>query len=137
MGSPLIPTLRYHDAPAAIDWLVEAFGFTVHRRYDDGDGGVAHAELTFGDGMVMLGSVMDNHHGKLVTTVREAGRPTSSPYLVVDDARAHHDRAVAAGAEVVTELHETDHGSTDYACLDPEGNLWNVGTYDPWEPLEA
>lgn len=136
MGSPLVPTLRYHDAPAAIDWLVDAFGFEVHRRYDDGDGGVAHAELTFGDGMVMLGSVTDNHHGTLVTTVRDAGRPTSSPYLVVDDARAHHDRAVAAGAEVVTELHETDHGSTDYACLDPEGNLWNVGTYDPWAPLE-
>jgi uncharacterized glyoxalase superfamily protein PhnB len=136
VGSPLIPTLRYHDAPAAIDWLVEAFGFEVHRRYDDADGGVAHAELTFGDGLVMLGSARDDHHGALLTTVRAVGRPTGSPYLVVEDAKAHHDRAVVAGAEVVTELHETDHGSTDYACLDPEGNLWNIGTYDPWEPVQ-
>ncbi|WP_052669108.1 VOC family protein [Nitriliruptor alkaliphilus] len=136
MGSPLIPTLRYHDAPAAIEWLVTAFGFEVHQRFDDGDGGVAHAELTFGDGMVMLGSATDSPYGRLVTTVREVGRPTSSPYLMVTDAKAHHDRAVAAGAEIVIELHETDHGSTDYACLDPEGNLWNVGTYDPWQPFE-
>lgn len=132
MGCPLIPTLRYHDAPAAIDWLVAAFGFEVRTRYDDGDGGVAHAELTFGDGMVMLGTARDDAHGQLVTTVREVGRPTCSPYLVVADARAHHDRAVAAGARVVSPLRETDYGSTDYACLDPEDNLWNVGTYDPW-----
>ncbi len=132
MGSSLIPTLQYHDAPAAIDWLVEAFGFEVRVRHDDGDGRVAHCELTFGDGMVMLGSVRDDAYGRLVTTVRQADRPTCTPYLVVEDAVAHHDRAVAAGAEVVRPLTETDYGSTDYACRDPEGNLWNVGTYDPW-----
>jgi uncharacterized glyoxalase superfamily protein PhnB len=52
-------------------------------------------------------------------------------YVVVDDPDAHHDRAVAAGAEVVRPLADLDYGSRDYAARDPEGNLWSFGTYRP------
>ena len=55
-GSVLIPSLRYKDAPAAIAWLEQAFGFERHALYDGPDGTVAHAELRFGNGLVMLGS---------------------------------------------------------------------------------
>ena len=55
-GSVLIPSLRYKDAPAAIAWLEQAFGFERHALYDGSDGTVAHAELRFGNGLVMLGS---------------------------------------------------------------------------------
>src|SRR3546814_14831595 len=51
----IIPCLRYRDALAAIDWLCRAFGFEKHAVYADGDT-VHHAQLTFGNGMVMLGS---------------------------------------------------------------------------------
>ena len=52
--------------------------------------------------------------------------------LIVDAGiDAHFERAVAAGAEVVRALHDTDYGSQDYAVMDPEGNLWDFGTYRP------
>jgi hypothetical protein len=49
-GSMLIPSLRYKDAPAAIAWLEQTFGFERHAIYDGPDGTVAHAELRFGNG---------------------------------------------------------------------------------------
>ena len=52
-------------------------------------------------------------------------------YVVVDDPDAHHDRAVAAGANVVMPLTDQDYGSRDYAARDPEGNQWSFGTYQP------
>ena len=46
--SSIIPTLRYQDAPAAIDWLVSVFGFEKHLIVPDENGGIAHATLTLG-----------------------------------------------------------------------------------------
>jgi uncharacterized glyoxalase superfamily protein PhnB len=39
-----------------LEWLGEVFGIELHAIYDDGEGGVAHAQLTLGSGMIMLGS---------------------------------------------------------------------------------
>jgi uncharacterized glyoxalase superfamily protein PhnB len=129
----IIPTLRYEDAPKAIDWLCRAFGFERHVVYPGEDGTVAHAQLTFGNGMIMVGSARDDEFGKLQRTPAEAGGfGTQSPYVIVADADAHHARAVAAGAKVVYALRTEDYGGRGYSCRDPEGHLWNFGTYDPW-----
>ena len=56
----------------------------------------------------------------------------ASVYVVVDDPDAHHERARAAGAEIVRELHDTDYGSREYGAKDPEGNAWYFGTYQPF-----
>jgi uncharacterized glyoxalase superfamily protein PhnB len=118
----IIPALRYPDARAAIDFLVAAFGFTEHAVHGD-DGIIAHAELRLGDAWLMLGDTRagsaDFPHGP--TTI----------YVVVDDPDAHHDRAVAAGAEIVRELVDQDYGSREYAAKDPAGNVWSFGTYLP------
>jgi uncharacterized glyoxalase superfamily protein PhnB len=55
-----------------------------------------------------------------------------SLYLVVPDPDAHHDRAKAAGAQIVRELADQDYGSREYRARDPEGNLWSFGTYQPY-----
>ena len=52
----MIPAIRYRDAAAAIDWLCEAFGFERHLVVPGEGGTIAHAQLAFGNGMVMLGS---------------------------------------------------------------------------------
>lgn len=119
----LYPSLRYRDAPAAIDWLESAFGFRERVAYRNEDGSIAHAELSFGPSILMLGSAKDDQYGSRVGE--------SWLYVAVDDADAHCERARAAGAEIVVELHDTDYGSRDYAARDPEGNLWNFGTYRP------
>jgi uncharacterized glyoxalase superfamily protein PhnB len=127
------PALRYRDAKAAIAFLKDAFGFTevaVH----EGEGGVVHhAELAYGNGMVMLGSAQnDSEFGR---AAKDLG--PSSVYVVVQDADVHHARAVAAGAEVVMPLTDQDYGSRDYTARDPEGNLWSFGTYLPQIPPTA
>ncbi|PWK85331.1 VOC family protein [Fulvimonas soli] len=131
--STIIPCLRYRDAHAAIDWLCKAFGFGMQAVYDDGEGGVAHAQLAFGGGMLMLGSVRDNAFGRHIAQPDEiGGRQTQSAYVVVADCKAHYERAKAAGAVIVDDYAEKDYGGAGYSCLDPEGHLWSFGSYDPW-----
>ena len=132
-GSTIIPGMRYHDAPAAIDWLCRAFGFTPHLVVPDDHGGIAHAQLTLGNGMIMLGSFReDGEFDQLVTTPRLAGSTTQSAYIVVMEIDAHYRRAVEAGAEIVYEIADQEYGGRLYSARDPEGHLWNFGSYDPW-----
>jgi len=128
----IIPCLRYANAHAAIQWLCTAFGFQKRAVYGD-EKTVHHAELTFGNGMIMLGSNVESEFGKLTALTSEVGgRGTQSPYIIVADADSHHAQAVAHGAKVVIPLKTEDYGGRGYSCLDLEGNLWTFGTYDPW-----
>lgn len=131
MPSTVIPTMRYRDASQMIDWLCAAFGFERRMVVDDGSGGVAHAELTFGDGMIMLGSARDDDFGKLQSTPAVLGGTTQSPYIVVADADVACARAKAAGAEMIGDIRQHSYGR-DFSCRDPEGHLWNLGDYNPW-----
>lgn len=132
-GSPVIPCLRYRDAPAAIAWLVEAFGFEPQLVVPGAEGRIDHAQLTFGGGMIMLGSVADGDYHRLMKQPDEiGGANTQSLCVVVPDTDALHARAVAAGAEIVFPLSDKDYGGRDFTCRDPEGHLWTFGTYDPW-----
>ena len=90
MGSKIIPTLRYRDAPRMMQWLCDAFGFEKHFA-------------------------------------------VQSPYIVVPDADAIYAKAKAAGAEIVRAIQDEDYGGRAFSCRDPEGHLWNFGTYDPWK----
>jgi uncharacterized glyoxalase superfamily protein PhnB len=119
----VIPSLRYKDARRAVEWLQEAFGFEPHVVVDGEGDEIAHAELTYGDGMVMLGTQRDDSYGSHVGQ--------GWLYVVVEDADAHYARAKAAGAEIVRELEDQDYGSRDYSARDFEGNLWSFGTYRP------
>ena len=126
----IFPTLRYSDAPAAIEWLGRAFGFEP-RMVVDGEGGtVAHAELTYNGAMIMLGSVRPPVAGEYSAVAPPAG--SGSMYVVVADIDAHHERAATAGAEVVRALQDTDYGAREYSARDLEGNIWSFGTYQPW-----
>lgn len=131
--TPVIPCLRYRDAPAAIDWLCRVFGFERHLVVPNEDGTIAHAQLALGNGMVMLGSVIDSDFGKLMTQPDViGGAETQASYLVVADADVVHARALDAGARIVLPLVDQDYGGRGFSCADLEGRLWSVGTYDPW-----
>lgn len=134
-GSTIIPCLRYRDAPAAIEWLSNVFGFEKHAVYPNEDGTIAHAELRHGSGMIMLGSVLEqeSEFGKQIKQPDEIGSyETQSPYVVVSDVDALYERAKAAGAKIVIDIKDQSYGSRDFSCRDLEGRLWNFGTYDPW-----
>ena len=125
----IFATFRFDNAARMIDWLIEAFGFTVHNRYDAEDGTVAHAELAFGSSIIMLGQAREDDYAKIVGGPgRQGGK---SLYIAVDDVDALYERAKAAGATIEEGLTERDYGSREFICRDPEGNVWCFGTYWP------
>jgi uncharacterized glyoxalase superfamily protein PhnB len=134
LGSTVIPTLSYRDAPAMIDWLVRAFGFRKQAVYTDGDV-VLHAQLTFGEtGMIMLGSAnKDGDWARLMAQPDEiGGRSTHGVCVIVDDADAHYAQAKAAGATIEIDIADQEYGGRGYAARDQEGYVWWFGSYDPW-----
>ena len=84
------------------------------------DGTIAHGELVFEGGVVMVSTTRDEES-------RFPGGPVTID-AAMDDVDAHHERAVAAGAEVVMELTDQEYGSREYAIRDPGGNVWTFGT---------
>ena len=130
----VIPCLRYRNAPAAIEWLCDTFGFEKNLIVPGENGVIEHAQLSFGNGMIMLGSVKDDAFGQLMKHPDQlAGAETQSAYLIANDADVVYAKAKAAGATIVMEIKDEDYGGRGFSCRDLEGRLWNVGTYDPWQ----
>jgi uncharacterized glyoxalase superfamily protein PhnB len=130
----VISCLRYRDAPTAIEWLCENFGFEKHLVVPGENGGIEHAQLSFGNGMIMLSSVKDDSFGKSLKQPDQiGGMETQSAYLIVEDADVVYAKAKTAGATIVMDIKDEDYGGRGFSCRDLEGRLWNFGTYDPWQ----
>jgi uncharacterized glyoxalase superfamily protein PhnB len=117
----VIPCLRYRDARGAIEWLCQAFGFEKQLVVPNDDGTIAHAQLTFGNGMIMLGSVLkiETEFGRLMRQPDEiGGAEIQSAYVVVSDADAAYARAKGAGAEIVIAIKDEDYGGRGFSCRD-------------------
>ncbi|ARH95185.1 VOC family protein [Streptomyces sp. MOE7] len=127
-GTPtMYPTVLYADAHAAIRQLTEAFGFHVGATYESEDGTVLHAELSYGNGTVMLGS--KGRGGVFAEAMEDAG--PVGVYVRVEDTDAHYRRAERAGVEILMPPTDEPYGSRDYMARDAEGNVWSFGTYAP------
>ena len=122
----IFPALRYEDAPAAIAWLRDTFGFEVVADYrsNDNPDRVDHAELRWPEGGgVMLGS------GREDSSLKNLPTGVGSIYLVTQKPDELYERAKEAGVSIEMELHDTDYGSRGFTCRDPEGVYWSFGTY--------
>jgi uncharacterized glyoxalase superfamily protein PhnB len=85
--------------------------------------------------MIMLGSAREDAANEKYRwrTPSEVGGVTVCIYVIVSDADAHHARAKAEGADIITEPHDNEgYPGRSYGVRDPEGNSWDFGTYDPW-----
>jgi len=133
VGASVIPTVRYRDVPNAVEWLCRAFGMQVHRVVADPGGVPCYAELTVGSGMLMVAPIEDTPFGKLMVQPDEIGGvETQVCYLCVTNARSHYKQAKAAGAVILLDPDDEANRGRGYSCRDPEGHVWNFGTYDPW-----
>jgi uncharacterized glyoxalase superfamily protein PhnB len=119
----IYPLLRYDDAHAAMDFLERAFGFERTEVHENDDGKVVHAELRLGDDLIGLSSTGAGN------PIFDQGAGRTIVYVARDEVDSLHDRAKAAGAEIVMELEDQDYGSRDFSARDPEGNIWSFGTY--------
>jgi len=117
-----------------IDWLCKVFGFEKQIVHVGPGDIVMHAQLTFENGMIMVGSVSNQTPAtKLFKQPDEiGGAETQAPYLIVSDIDAIYARAKAAGAKMLLDLEEKEHGGKAFTCADPEGHVWHLGTFDPW-----
>ncbi len=137
MARNLIPSIRYADAPAAIDFLCNAFGFERHAVFaDEADPKlIHHAQLVLDGGMIMLGSARPGEDQIRYgwKTPSEAGGTTMTLYVYVPDPDAHCAQARAGGAEIIAEPHDNDgYPGRGYAARDSESHIWSFGSYDPW-----
>jgi uncharacterized glyoxalase superfamily protein PhnB len=124
--------MRYRDAPAAIAWLCDTFGFEAQLVVRNEDGSIAHAQLAFGNGMIMLGSAFDTEYGRLLKQPSETGGfVTQSAYLVVNNADLVYGRVLEGGGKILLDIKDEDYGGRGFTCSDPEGHVWSIGTYDP------
>lgn len=138
-GWPRISTsIFYLDPAAAIDWLCAAFGFEVRTRIEGAEGRIEHSQLTFGEGMIMVGGAGpayrdrlpdDSWKHALVSPQEVGGHTTQTLCLYVDDVDAHCEEARAAGARIAVEPETTDYGEDywqdrTYAAVDLEGHAW-------------
>lgn len=132
--SDIHPSLTYGDAPAAIEWLCRAFGFTKRFVVPGPENRVEHSELSLGTGVVMVSSPRPED-GRVSPKALPGYSQALSVY--VSDPDAHHNLAVAAGATVVRPLQTEDYGARGYMARDLEGHLWYFGNYRPGEYWEA
>jgi uncharacterized glyoxalase superfamily protein PhnB len=121
------PCVNYRDAPGAIRFLTDTFGFvsTITVGGEGDDPAIHHAEMLWPEGGgVMLGSAdrPDSEYSQMATGC-------ASVYVVTDQPDALFKRATEAGAEVARGLADEDYGSRGFTVRDPEGNLWTFGTY--------
>lgn len=129
----VIPMLAYEDGNAAIDFLVEAFGFEERERWKDDDGTVVHAELVTEAGTVMLATPSPDYVSpkRMRELSPEARKMYEVPYVIdgvlveVDDVDAHFERSKAAGATLLSEPEDVpEAGVRHYRAEDPEGHRW-------------
>ena len=116
-----------------IDWLCDAFGFEVRLKVEDDKGGIVHSELTYGEGLIMVGGERDDERsrkwGVKLIAPSTAGGNTQSLMIYVDNLDAHCEQARRAGAKIVDEPTVHDYGEDywadkSYGAVDPEGHIW-------------
>ena len=117
-----VPSLAYKDGRAALTWLREAFGFEPSEVLTDADGNVVHAEMTHGDGVIMIGSEWEDWTRSPTSL---GGKNTQRVSVRVDGGiDEHFARSRRAGANIVKEPHDQFYGERTYVVTDPEGHYW-------------
>jgi len=122
---PLISAICYRDPKAALDFLERGFGFELIMLIEDGEGNLAHSEMRFGNGVVMVGNEWSDDHRSPASL---GGKNTQTVHIQIEtDVDAHCERARAAGFEIIMEPATQFYGDRTYRCRDPEGHIWTVG----------
>lgn len=131
----LVPATRYADCEAALAFLRDVLELAEHAVFRDGEGGIVHAQMRLGDGMMMFGPPQHGAFDRFMVAPGEAGgRETTTIYAVVADVAGLHERIAARGADIVLPLEAQDHGGSSFSVRDPEGHVWTFGDYDPAAP---
>lgn len=116
--STVVPVLVYDDLEKAIEWLGRAFGFTERLRAAGPDGRVTHAQLSIGDGDLMIGAAGAEFRPPRPNEVNQ--------YVLVrvQDVDAHFDHAKRFGARILYPPRNMPFGERAYTVADLAGHRW-------------
>lgn len=129
MAIPNHPTLSsalcYRDPKAALRWLEEAFGFEPFMVILDADGNLAHSEMRYRDGVIMVGNEWSEQHKSPQSL---GGLNTQTIHIQLESGIDDHcARARKAGAVIAQEPSDQFYGDRTYRAVDPEGHIWTFG----------
>jgi PhnB protein len=122
----VIPYLTIEGAAAAIEFYTKVFGATERVRMPGPDGKVGHAELEFGESVVMLADAfpeMGNPAPKAL-----GGTPVTL-MVYVEDVDATFEQALKAGATEDRKVENQFYGDRAGQIVDPFGHKWFVATH--------
>jgi uncharacterized glyoxalase superfamily protein PhnB len=131
---PITPSLFYADPAAALKFLEAAFGLETSMRVTDAKGAIMHAEMRYGDGLIMVGPTGWSDFAKSPKPL--GGANTQSLHIEVEDIAAHVERARRAGAEIVAEPADQFYGDRLYRAIDCEGHQWSFSQHIRDVPVE-
>lgn len=120
------PYLFIRDAASAISYYKLVFGATEIMRMPSPDGKVMHAELKFGDSVVMLG---EENPKVGALSPQSIGGSAGCLNLYLGDVDAVVQKAVDAGAKVVRPVKDQFYGDRSGSVIDPFGHIWSVATH--------
>lgn len=130
-------SLFYQNPKAAIEFLRDAFGFELTFLLEDENGNLAHSQMSWGDGMIMVGTEWSDNH-KSPKSI--GGKCTQTCHIQMNDGiDAHCETARKAGAEIIQEPETQFYGDRTYRARDPEGHIWTFSqtvkemTPDEWD----
>ena len=121
----LLPYICVSPATDAIAWYREVFDAVETIRYTGDDGRVGHAEMRFGNAMIMLS---DPYPEIDVKSPRDLGGTPFTLHLTVPDVDAVREKAAAAGATIEREPEQQSYGARSMTLRDPFGHRWMVQT---------
>jgi uncharacterized glyoxalase superfamily protein PhnB len=129
-AAAVVPVLIYEDVGKAIDWLCDAFGFTERLRAGGRDGRVVHAQLSVGEGAVMLGAQGAEFRPPRSNEVNQ--------YVLVrvEEVDRHFEHAKQSGARIVHPPTNMPFGERPYTAEDFAGHRWTFSQSIADVPLE-
>ena len=130
-AAPARPSLAsaifYKDPWKALDWLEQAFGFERTMVISDNEGNLGHAQMSFGNSYIMIGSEGADF-ARSPQSIE--GKNTQILHVHLDDGvDGHCERAREAGAEILQEPSDQFYGDRTYRARDLEGHVWTFGQH--------
>jgi uncharacterized glyoxalase superfamily protein PhnB len=117
-----IPSIIYKDNRAALKWLQNAFGFEPSEILTAANGDIVHAEMSHGDGVIMIGS---EYAEWTRSPASIGGKNTQRVHVRLGHGIDEHcARARQAGAKIATEPADQFYGDRTYMAVDHEGHHW-------------
>jgi uncharacterized glyoxalase superfamily protein PhnB len=117
-----IPSVIYKDNRAALKWLQDAFGFEASEVLTAANGDIVHAEMSHGDGVVMIGSEFAEWAASPASI---GGKNTQRIHVRLESGIDEHcARARRAGAQIAMDPADQFYGERAYMAVDLEGHHW-------------